>query len=59
MVKFYALTGLSNDQDSYTMTVAAFAACLRVALSYPKVCLSVLSDRILPEITKTRTTLVA
>jgi hypothetical protein len=36
MVKFYALTGLSNDQDSYTMAVAAKAACLRVALSYPK-----------------------
>jgi len=35
-VKFYALTGLSNDQDSYTMAVAAKAACLRVALSYPK-----------------------
>jgi hypothetical protein len=36
MVKFYALTGLSNDQDSYTIAVAAKAACLRVALSYPK-----------------------
>ena len=36
MVKFYALTGLSNDQDSYTMAVAAKAACLRVAMSYPK-----------------------
>ncbi len=36
MIKFYALTGLSNDQDSYTMAVAAQAACLRVALSYPK-----------------------
>ncbi|GJD19242.1 hypothetical protein RIVM261_041980 [Rivularia sp. IAM M-261] len=36
MVKFYALTGLSNDQDSYTMAVAAKAACLRVALSHPK-----------------------
>ncbi|BAY34633.1 hypothetical protein NIES2107_65380 [Nostoc carneum NIES-2107] len=36
MVKFYALTGLSNDQDSYTMAVAAKAACLRVALSFPK-----------------------
>lgn len=36
MVKFYALTGLSNDQDSYTMAVAAKSACLRVALSYPK-----------------------
>ncbi|MEA5574758.1 hypothetical protein [Calothrix sp. UHCC 0171] len=36
MVKFYALTGLSNNQDSYTMAVAAKAACLRVALSYPK-----------------------
>lgn len=36
MVKFYALTGLTNDQDSYTMAVAAKAACLRVALSYPK-----------------------
>ena len=36
MVKFYALTGLSNDQDAYTMAVAAQAACLRVALSHPK-----------------------
>lgn len=36
MVKFYALTGLSSDQDSYTMAVTAKAACLRVALSYPK-----------------------
>lgn len=36
MVKFYALTGLSNDSDAYTMAVAAQAACLRVALSYPK-----------------------
>ncbi|MCL1475103.1 ATP-binding protein [Argonema antarcticum] len=36
IVKFYALTGLTNDQDSYTMAVAAKAACLRVALSYPK-----------------------
>jgi hypothetical protein len=36
MVKFYALTGLTNDQDSYTMAVTAKAACLRVALSYPK-----------------------
>ncbi len=36
MVKFYALTGLSNDQDSYTMAVAAKAACLRVALSHLK-----------------------
>lgn len=36
MVKFYALAGLTNDQDAYTMAVAAQAACLRVALSYPK-----------------------
>jgi len=36
MVKFYALTGLSNDSDAYTMAAAAQAACLRVALSYPK-----------------------
>jgi hypothetical protein len=36
MVKFYALTGLSNDQDAYTMAVAAKAACLRVALSHSK-----------------------
>jgi type IV secretory pathway VirB4 component len=36
MVKFYALTGLSNDQDSYIMAVAAKAACLRVALSHLK-----------------------
>ncbi|MGD1872988.1 MAG: FtsK/SpoIIIE domain-containing protein [Mastigocoleus sp.] len=36
IIKFYALTGLNNDQDAYIMAVAAKAACLRVALSYPK-----------------------
>ena len=36
MIKFYALTGLANDQDSYIMAVNANAACVRVALSHPK-----------------------
>jgi len=36
MVKFFALTGLSNDQDAYIMAVSAQAACVRVAMSHPK-----------------------
>ena len=36
MVKFFALTGLSNAQDSFIMAVNANAACVRVALSHPK-----------------------
>ena len=36
MVKFFALTGLTNEQDSLIMGINANAACVRVALSYPK-----------------------
>jgi GTPase SAR1 family protein len=36
MIKFFALTGLSNDQDSFIMAVNANAACVRVALSHEK-----------------------
>ena len=36
LLKFYALTGLTNEQDAYIMAVTAQAACVRVALSHQK-----------------------
>ena len=36
MIKFFALTGLTNDLDSFIMAVNANAACVRVALSHPQ-----------------------
>lgn len=35
-VKFFALSGLSNEQDAYLMAINAHAACIRNALSHPK-----------------------
>ena len=35
-IKFFALSGLSNEQDQYLMALNAQAACLRNALSSPK-----------------------
>lgn len=36
MVKFFALSGLANEQDQYLMAISAHNACLRCALSNPK-----------------------
>ncbi|MEG5030590.1 hypothetical protein QUB36_26005 [Microcoleus sp. AT8-B1] len=35
-VKFFALSGLGNEQDQYLMAINAHAACIRNALSHPK-----------------------
>ncbi|MGA9378529.1 MAG: hypothetical protein WBV73_07135 [Phormidium sp.] len=35
-IKFFALSGLSNEQDQYLMAMNAHAACIRNALSHPK-----------------------
>nr|WP_236117274.1 hypothetical protein [Hassalia byssoidea] len=35
-VKFFALSGLSNEQDAYLMAINAHTACIRNALSHPK-----------------------
>jgi hypothetical protein len=35
-VLFFALTGIANEQDAYTMALNTKAACLRLALSHPK-----------------------
>ena len=35
-VKFFALSGLTSEQDAYLMAVNAHTACIRNALSYPK-----------------------
>ena len=35
-VKFFALSGLTNEQDSYLMAINAHMACIRNALSHPK-----------------------
>jgi len=35
-IKFFALSGLSNEQDQYLMALNAHAACIRNALSHPK-----------------------
>jgi hypothetical protein len=35
-VKFFALSGLTSEQDAYLMAINAHTACIRNALSYPK-----------------------
>jgi hypothetical protein len=35
-IKFFALSGLTNEQDAYLMAINAHTACIRNALSYPK-----------------------
>ncbi|MHC5732671.1 MAG: hypothetical protein ACYTXY_53230, partial [Nostoc sp.] len=35
-IKFFALSGLSNEQDAYLMAINAHSACIRNALSHPK-----------------------
>ncbi|MGK7875422.1 MAG: hypothetical protein AB4426_19615 [Xenococcaceae cyanobacterium] len=35
-IKFFALSGLSNEQDQYLMAINAHAACIRNALSHPR-----------------------
>lgn len=35
-IKFFALSGLSNEQDQYLMAINAHAACIRNALASPK-----------------------
>lgn len=35
-IKFFALSGLSNEQDQYLMALNAHAACIRNALAHPK-----------------------
>lgn len=35
-IKFFALSGLNNEQDAYLMAISAHAACVRNALSHPK-----------------------
>jgi hypothetical protein len=35
-IKFFALSGLSSEQDSYLMAIAAHTACIRTALSHPR-----------------------
>lgn len=35
-IKFSALSGLSNDSNSYVMAITAQMACLRMGLSHPK-----------------------
>ncbi|WP_227788727.1 hypothetical protein [Nodularia sp. LEGE 04288] len=35
-IKFFALSGLSNEQDAYLMAINAHTACIRNALSHPK-----------------------
>lgn len=35
-IKFFALSGLSSESNSYVMAISAQMACLRMALSYPK-----------------------
>ncbi len=35
-IKFFALSGLTNEQDQYLMAINAHAACIRNALSHPK-----------------------
>ncbi|MGB3204217.1 MAG: ATP-binding protein [Crinalium sp.] len=35
-IKFFALSGLSNEQDSYLMSLNAQMACIRNALSHPR-----------------------
>ena len=36
LMKFFALTGLSNDFDSLVLSIVAHGACIRNALSHPK-----------------------
>jgi hypothetical protein len=35
-VKFFALSGISNEQDAYLMAISAHTACIRNALSHPR-----------------------
>ena len=35
-IKFFALSGLTNEQDSYLMAINAHMACIRNALSHPR-----------------------
>jgi hypothetical protein len=35
-IKFFALSGLTNEQDAYLMAINAHTACIRNALSHPK-----------------------
>jgi hypothetical protein len=35
-VKFFALSGLTSEQDSYLMAINAHSACIRNALSHPR-----------------------
>jgi hypothetical protein len=35
-IKFFALSGLTNEQDAYLMAINAHAACIRNALSHPR-----------------------
>jgi hypothetical protein len=35
-IKFFALSGLNNEQDAYLMAINAHTACIRNALSHPK-----------------------
>lgn len=35
-VKFFALSGITNEQDSYLMAISAHSACIRNALSHPR-----------------------
>ena len=36
LMKFFALTGLDNDFDSLVLSIVAYGACIRTALSCPK-----------------------
>lgn len=36
IIKFYALSGLTNDSNAYIMAITAQMACLRNALAYPR-----------------------
>lgn len=36
LMKFFALTGLSNDLDSLVLSIVAHGACIRNALAHPK-----------------------
>lgn len=36
IIKFYALSGLTNDNNAYIMAITAQMACLRNALSFPR-----------------------
>ena len=35
-ILFFALTGMTNEQDSFVMAINANAACIRLALSHPQ-----------------------